>query len=138
MNGKLSFKLAGVILILLPSILIIFHVCVILGVLPDNIVWTGRITTDRTKLILGFVSIILNSIILICTLSETGYIQNIKLKKIVKKMLPFVFWWLVGNTIANLFSKSSFEVIVFTPILVILTVSFYIIWQNGRKSNSDR
>ena len=136
MNDKLSFKLAGKILIVLSSILIIFHFCVILGLIPQNIVWTGRITTERTKLILGFVSIFLNLIILFCAVVRMGYIDHKNLKVIVKKMLPFVFWWLVGNTIANLFSKSLFEVLVFTPILVILTVCFYQIKQNEPVSTS--
>lgn len=125
MIGKLKFKWAGNILILLSSLLIVFHIINLLGLIPDNIVWTGRVTSERTKLIMGAVSIILNLIILLSAAIRLNYIGNEKQQELVRKILPFLFYWLVGNTIANLFSKSMTEVLVFTPILVILTISCY-------------
>ncbi len=121
----LSFDLALKTLIVLPCALILFHICNILGLVPVNIVWTGRITSDSKMQVMGMVSILLNAIILLCALAKARYIKNEYFQLLVEKMLPFVFWWLVGNSVVNLFSKSKIEAVVFTPILVILTICCY-------------
>lgn len=90
-----------------------------------NIVWTGRVTSGPSMVVMGLVSILLNAIIVFCALVKAKTISNTVYRPIVEKMLPFVFWWLVGNSVVNLFSKSYFEVMVFTPILVILTFCCY-------------
>lgn len=125
MINKLSLRFAGTVLIAIPTLLIIFHICVFFGLVPQDIVWTGRITSESSILIMAFVSIFLNLVLIFCAVVQMGYLKNPKSILIVEKILPFVFYWLIGNTIANLFSKSSFELFVFTPILIILTVCFY-------------
>lgn len=124
MINKLKLKPAGLILIVLPSLLIIFHICILLKILPSDIVWLG-LTSESTTTILALVSILINLIIIFCSVVQLQYLKNKTALSIVEKILPVVFWWLVGNTIANLFSKSSFEIYVFTPILIILTICFY-------------
>ena len=125
MINKLNYELAGSVLIFLPAILILFHIANMLGLIPVNIVWTGRIASESMMFVMGTVSILLNGAIMICAMVKLGFIRNDACQTIVEKLLPIVFWWLVGNTIANLFSKSPFEVIVFTPVLVVLTLCFY-------------
>ena len=120
--NRLNYYLAGTILIFLPAILILFHIANLSGLIPVNIVWTGRIASKNMMLAMGAVSILLNSALIFCAMVKMGIIRNETCQTFVDKLLPFVFWWLVGNTIANLFSKSLFEVIVFTPILVVLTL----------------
>lgn len=125
MINKLNLKLAGMVLIILPSLLIIFHICILLRLIPHNIVWTGRITSESTITIMALFSILINSVVIFCAAVQLQYINNSKSIYFVEKALPFVFWWLIGNTIANLFSTSKFEIFAFTPILIILSVCFY-------------
>jgi len=122
---KLDSKLAGKILIAVSSFLILFHVANLLGYIPRNITWLGQIDSKRTILIMAFVSIALNLIIIFCAVIKCNYWNSDFFNPVVEKILPFVFWWLVGNTIANLFSRSGFEVVVFTPVLVVLTFCMY-------------
>lgn len=119
--------IAGKILIGICSLLIAFHVANYLGKIPVNVSWLGRIDSDSTLKFMSFVSVILNVIIIICALVKCKYIYSEKMNSLIDKVLPFVFWWLVGNSIANLFSKSKFEVVVFTPLLLILTVCVYVL-----------
>lgn len=127
MIRKLSPKLAGHILIFISSALIVFHIVNILGLTPMNITWLGHVDTDRTKQIMGLFSIFINSAVILCAVVKCNYVRRTSFKLIVERILPFVYWWLVGNTVANLFSKTMFEVIVFTPVLVVLTICVYII-----------
>ena len=124
---KIEPRLAGNILIGVCSALIIFHVVNMLGLIPLNITWLGRVNADRAKLVMGSLSILINCVIILCALVKCNYVNNAFLTTSIERVLPFVFWWLVGNTVANLFSKTTFEVVVFTPILIILSYCFYII-----------
>lgn len=121
----MGYMLAATTLIILPLGLILFHVSNLLGLIPVNIVWTGRVTSNHTMLILGLLSICLNAIIIFCTLVKINYLKSKTSHLIANTLMPFVFWWLAGNTVINLFSKSLFEVIAFTPILAILTFCCY-------------
>lgn len=131
MIDKLNYKLAAHILIIVPALLVIFHVFNLLGLVPENIVWTGRISSNKTMLFFGMVSIFLNIAYMWFGAVRSHYIQNTFSDNLAKRIYPFLFWWLVGNSIGNLFSKSNFEVIVFTPILVLLTVCFYRVRNNS-------
>lgn len=125
MIQKLKLKHAGLVLIILPALLIVFHICIFLKLIPSNIVWLGQVSSESSSAIMAIVSIVINGILIFCSIVQLQYFKNKTAHAIVEKMLPFVFWYLVGNTVFNLFSKSSFEVYFFTPILIILTICFY-------------
>ena len=127
MINKLRPELAGKILIGISSALIVFHVLNLMGLIPLNITWLGHINSDPTMLIMGLLSIFINGVVFLCAMVKCNYVTSIFLRSCVERILPFVFWWLVGNTVANLFSVSIFEAIVFTPILVVLTICIYVI-----------
>lgn len=125
MLDKLDLELAGKVLIFVSSCLVVFHVANLFGYIPHNITWLGQIDSNRTMLIMGLVSMALNLLVILCAVVKCKFWNSATLYSFVEKILPIVFWWLVGNTIANLFAKTKFEVVVFTPILVVLTVCMY-------------
>lgn len=125
MFDKIGQNLAAKILIGISAALIVFHTANLFGLIPMNITWLGKIEADRTMLIMGAVSILLNAAFVLCAAVELKWVRSPLLASVVEKILPFLFWWLVGNTIANLFSETVFEVVVFTPVLVVLTVCIY-------------
>lgn len=116
-------------LLIIPSALIVFHICNLCGLIPLNIVWMGRITSDKTMLLMGSVSILINAVMVFIALVKCGHISQRWALSITEKLLPIMFWWLVGNTVANVFSTSMFEVVVFTPILILLTLCCYKVWK---------
>lgn len=107
MIEKLDAGLAGKLLIGLGCGLILFHTANLLGFVPQKITWLGKIESDRTMLVMGLVSIALNLVIVFCAAVKCNYwnsdIFSPIFSPVVEKILPFVFWWLVGNTIANFF-----------------------------------
>ena len=134
-DHKISHTAAVTIMLILPTCLIVFHICNLFGLIPQNIVWTGRISSRTSLVVMGSLSIVLNLLLVFCALIGGEYITNQKYQNIGRVLIPFMFWWLVVNTIANLFSVSRLELIVFTPMLILLTISCYVIWRsNERKS----
>lgn len=133
---RLDPKLAGKILIGTCSMLVVFHVANYLGKIPVNVSWLGRIDSSNGIKIMSLVSIALNVIIIICAAVKCKYINNAYLTSVVEKVLPIVFWWLVGNSVANLFSQFTFEVVFFTPLLVVLTVCVYVLKNTDGSNNS--
>lgn len=122
---KLSYKLAARILLVVPCLLVIFHIANLFGLVPVNIVWTGRISSSNTMMLMGMFSIALNVAYMWFGAVRSNYINNEFSERFSNKVYPFLFWWLVGNSVANLFSKSTFEIVVFTPILILLAICCY-------------
>lgn len=125
MIDKLSYSLAARILVVVPGMLVIFHICNLLGWIPGNIVWTGRLSSNDTMILMGIVSVALNVAYLWFGSVRCNYIETANSTAWANKLYPFLFWWLVGNSVANLFARSNIEVLVFTPILILLTICCY-------------
>jgi len=124
---RLDYEIAGKMLIAICSTLVIFHLANIFGMIPINITWLGQIDSDNKIKLMSVASVALNMIIIFCAAVKIEYVKSTYLILVVEKVLPFVFWWLIGNSIANLFSKSKFELVVFTPLLIVLTVCVFVL-----------
>lgn len=114
-------------LIALFSMLFLFHLLVIVGVIPYTIVWAGRLNSDVEMYKLETTSLLLNAIFLILVLIKTNYLKIPIPTRVVTGLLWTMSILFFLNTIGNLFSKSNFELLVFTPITAILCVFSIII-----------
>lgn len=109
-------------LIVLFSIIILFHLSILTGIIPYTIVWGGRLNSDIEMYRFEAVSLFLNTLFLIITLIKANSLKiNIR-RKIVNGL-----FWVMGvlfflNTIGNLFSKNYLELIMFTPLTALLCV----------------
>jgi hypothetical protein len=104
------------------SLSILFHLLVIIGIVPGNIVWGGRATNADELMRLEIFSISLNAVFLVFTLILNG---NIKVR--MKPLFAKILLWLMSilfilNTIGNLLAKSSIETIIFTPVTLLSSV----------------
>ena len=118
----ISEKLAIRGLLIIFSLLLIFHFMIISGIIPFDIVWGGRLESRDQMIQFEMVSIVLNAIMLLIVAIKA---EIIKLK-ISPKFLKISFWIMFGlfalNTVGNLFSNNQFEQIVFTPITLIMSL----------------
>lgn len=107
-------------MILLLFFALVFHVLVVLQVIPFTIVWGGRLKTLREMYRFEAGSITVNLLLILLLLSCAGYIA-----------CPFsaggvriIYWCIAGlfllNTIGNLFSKSKMEKLIFTPVTFLI------------------
>jgi hypothetical protein len=109
-------------MLFLFSIIMVFHVLVIVKVIPYTIVWAGRLNSDIEMYRFETVSLLLNSVFLFAVLLKMNYIKI----TIPLKIFKGVFWVMsllfFMNTIGNLFSKNNLELLIFTPITAILCI----------------
>ncbi len=101
---------------------IIFHLLVIMHLIPSTIVWGGRLENQQELLKFESISIALNVFFLLIMLIVYG---SIKFK--VQPIILCVLLWLMSglfvlNTIGNLLAKSSIETMIFTPVTLLLSV----------------
>jgi hypothetical protein len=125
--NNLSIKL----LLGLLSAVIVFHVCIIVKIIPYTIAWGGRLHNDSEMYVFEFVSICINLFLAFVLLMKSHYLKFYFKEKIVNFILWFFFGLFVLNTIGNLFAKTTFEK--FFSILTLL--SAILIWRvlNAKK-----
>ncbi|MEP0985894.1 hypothetical protein [Ekhidna sp.] len=119
---KLSFPLAYKTIVLTLILTMIFHICILIGVIPYDIVWGGRLDTQAKMILFEIISLVINSIILLFVFMKKEVVKPFLSIKIIN-----VFIWLFAvifllNTIGNLFASNSLETIIFTPLTLILTI----------------
>ncbi len=109
MKKLISFRKAALICIIAYLAFVVFHISVVVGIVPMQYVWGGKLS-DRTELIqMEFVSI---AVLIICatlTAIRAGYLpfgKNSKLPQLSMYLLALLF---ALNTLGNLFAESALE-----------------------------
>lgn len=96
-------------LIIIYSIIIVFHSCILLKIIPYDITWGGRLQSDQEMYIFEITSIAIN-LFLIWILSMKG---NFVTYKFPVKVIHVILWVFVVvfalNTVGNLFAKTLLE-----------------------------
>lgn len=121
--AKLSVSTASKILIVLPSLFLIFHLLIIAGVLPLSIVWGGRLT-EQTMLPFELLALALNLLLMLVGGVAGGFMTSPFARFVVGKIQWFLFYFVVVNTVLALFSTTLFEVLL-TPVTEIYAVCLY-------------
>ncbi|MBA2744814.1 MAG: hypothetical protein H0U44_01190 [Flavisolibacter sp.] len=125
-------KLASGLMTGLLVLTIIFHLLVLLQIIPYTIVWAGRLNNLQEMYVFEAISILLNLLLLWVIVQKAGYIKSV----ITERYLNMVLWLFVIifalNTIGNLFSKNQFEFIFGTAFTLL---SSLLCWLIVRKAN---
>jgi len=123
MKKIISAKLAGNILLFSLGLLFIFHVLVLLKVIPADIVWGGQIQGVPANLVtLEIVALLVTAFFILIVAAKLGYLQAGKLSGAINVGLWLIFAYLLLNTLGNLASGISFEKLVFAPITILLAL----------------
>lgn len=122
MRKIISEKIAGIGLLTILSLIVIFHFLVLLGIIPFEIVWGGRLTDSAQMIQFEIVSITLNLVMLVTVAIRSEHL-NVNINK---KIITVALWIMVGifllNTIGNLLSSNALEKILFTPLTILLAL----------------
>ncbi len=130
LRNKNVIKAGQYILLVFPLMLIIFHLLIIGKLIPSDIVWIGNIDNPYKLYILETISIILNLLLFLVGSISREIIKNGKIQKIVIKVTPVLTWFMIGNTVANIFAESFIERVIFTPVMACMTLSLIILSKN--------
>jgi hypothetical protein len=121
MKKLFSIKLAGNILFAALALLLIFHILVLLGLLPAGIVWGGQIQASGANLfVLETIALFVTLLFMLIIAAKVGYVQAGRLSGLVNIGVWLIFAFLLLNTLGNLASGVSFENLIAAPLTVIL------------------
>ena len=121
MKKLISVKLAGNILLFSLGLLLIFHILVLLKIVPANIMWGGQANADNIVM-LEIVALAVTLFFGYVIAAKTGYIQVGKFTVVVNILVWLIFAFLLLNTLGNLASGVSAENFVFAPITLVLAL----------------
>ncbi|WP_416866992.1 MAG: hypothetical protein ACMVP2_05550 [Imperialibacter sp.] len=109
-------------MIALLSLVLVYHLTIITGLIPYEATWGGRLQNREQMLRFETVSIVVNLFILTVILMKGGYLK-LKLPTMVLKVFLWAFAVLFAfNTAGNLASTSMLELIIFTPLTAVSAV----------------
>jgi hypothetical protein len=116
----ISVRLATNGLLSILSMVIVFHVLVLTGVIPFQMVWGGRLSERQEMFVFEAISILLNALMLLAVGLHTGLFRLSVNRKITTVALWLMVILFLVNTVGNLFSNNRTEMIIFTPLTLIL------------------
>ena len=105
MNINIQIK----ILIGLLFSVILFHICIIVKIIPYNIAWGGRLTNDNEMYVFESISILINLFLSWLLFMKGEFVQFKFPNKTVNLILWIFFALFILNTVGNLFAKTNFE-----------------------------
>ena len=134
---KISTDIASKGIISILSFIVIFHLLVILKIIPVDIVWGGNIETNRQFYIMEATSIILNLFFIFIVSVYAGFLK-FNLNPVMLRMVIWTMFILfLLNTIGNLASKNPLEAYLFTPFTLLLSFFCFRIAAFGFETNTD-
>lgn len=90
-------------------IIILFHLCIIIKIIPYNITWGGRLQNNTEMYVFETISIFINASLSWVLLMKGNYVKYQFPPKIIIAILWIFLIILSFNTIGNIFAKTSLE-----------------------------
>lgn len=88
---------------------ILFHICIILKIVPYDIAWGGRLTNDAEMYVFEIISILINLFLSVILLMKGDMIEFKFSQKVINIILWVFLVIFVLNTFGNLFAQTLFE-----------------------------
>ncbi|MDH4275809.1 MAG: hypothetical protein OEW08_12300 [Gammaproteobacteria bacterium] len=122
---RISIQLAATLMLVILLCVVVFHLLVIVGAIPYSIVWGGRLESASQMYLFETVSITINLTVIAIVGMKVGY-----LKAFIPERAIIVLLWVLTilfalNTLGNIFSKTTLETFLFTPLTFISSVLCY-------------
>ena len=121
MKKLITAKLAGNILLVSLGLLLVFHILVLLKIVPADIIWGGQ-ANARNLITLEIIAIVVTLFFGFVIAAQTGYINVGKFAVVVNILVWIIFLFLVLNTLGNLASGISAESLIFAPVTIVLAL----------------
>jgi hypothetical protein len=121
MRRILTQRAAANTLLLVMSLALAFQLIVLMGFIPTEMVWGGRLANERERALGTGVSISVLVLMGVIVLGRVG-----RLGQRMSVVARWGIWVVVGvfalNTVGNLFAMDPREALIFTPVTAICTV----------------
>jgi len=129
MNPKINIK----ILLWLIAAVTLFHLAILIKIIPYEITWGGKLKNDAEMYLFESISILINLFLAYLLLIRVEYVHKLISSKVVNIIL-WIFLFIFGfNTIGNIFADTLFE-----KSLSLLTLIFtFLLWNILKKSKKN-
>jgi hypothetical protein len=127
MLNKISKNQALKIILGVLTAIIVFHILIIIRIIPYEIVWAGKLKSVNEMYVFEMVSILVNILLLAVLLLKGNFLKYKIDSKIINGILWFFVFVFALNTVGNLMAKSFFEKAIFTPLTLTLVILIWII-----------
>jgi hypothetical protein len=104
------------------SFILLFHLAVLLGFVPLDMVWGGRLENAEQMRLFESVAIAVNLFMATLVVWSVGYRPSPLPPKVLRGLLWAMAALFALNTVGNLFALNSLESILFTPVTAALSV----------------
>ena len=121
MEDIISIELAGYILLIILGLLIIFHILIVVGIVPYNIVWAGKIKSKKELLLMESISLFISVMAMIIVGSKTKNLIFIEDPTIVNIGMWILLALFIFNTIGNLTAKNPIEKYGFGTLTILIS-----------------
>lgn len=122
MKALIAERLAIHVLLAVFLVTTVFHVLVVVGVVPFAIVWSGRLRDHSQMLRFEAGSLTVTLLMLAIVAVRAGY-MNIKIPaRVMTVVFSLMFLLFLANTAGNLASKNALEKRLFTPLTLVLAL----------------
>jgi hypothetical protein len=115
-------KAAAHVLLVGLGALAVFHVLMLLGVLPADLAWGGRVEAAENLILLEVVAFIVTILFAAAVAAKAGFLGSRASGKAATVAVWLVFGYFVLNVAANLASASSLERAVFAPVSAVFAL----------------
>ena len=90
-------------------LIVLFHFCIILKIIPYHITWAGRLDNDNEMYFFETISISINAFLSWVLLMKGNFVKYKFPQRTILAILWVFLIILVLNTIGNIFAKTYFE-----------------------------
>jgi hypothetical protein len=122
MKNFISKRSASTVLMILLSLLSLFHVLVMAGIIPYSIIWGGRFADRREMLKLECAAVIISLLMLLVVAIKRRSLRGGTSSNVTDLALWLMFAFFLLNTFGNLFAENRLETLLFTPITFLLAI----------------
>jgi hypothetical protein len=100
----------------------VFHLLVVAGVVPFDMVWGGRLRSHSQMLAFEAVSLAVTLLMLAVVAVRAGYLPIRVPRRAMTVVFSLMFLLFLANTAGNLASKNELEKRLFTPLTLVLAL----------------
>lgn len=115
-------KVALILMFVLLGVLLTFHAMVLSGVIPYDIVWAGKLKSYDEMIRFETVSILINSLMLLVFVVKYRLLRSGRSNKIIDIIIWIFALLFLLNTVGNLFSKSTLELVLGSALTLVSAV----------------
>jgi hypothetical protein len=113
-------RIASVGILVILTLFVVLHALILLGIVPFQMVWGGRLKEYSQMIGFELVSLLVNLLMILVVLVHAGLL-HLKVKAIVLKVALWAMAVLLGlNTLGNALSTNNVEKRLFTPLTLLL------------------